>query len=95
MMLQYLLSFLPLSIKGVKAISWNIIGEYCSDYLEILIFKCLPSLFRAHLVVLLTQGAVVGVSVVQTVNLLAAVSTLLLLVLNKGFMDSRHFTIYN
>ena len=70
-------------------------GEYCSDYLEILIFKCLPSLFRAHLVVLLTQGAVVGVSVVQTVNLLAAVSTLLLLVLNKGFMDSRHFTIYN
>ena len=43
---------------------------------------------------MLTQGAVVGVSVVQTVNLLAAVSTLLLLVLNKGFMDSRHFTIY-
>ena len=44
-----------------------------------------------YLVVLLTQGAVVGVSVVQAVNLLAAVSALLLLVLNKGFKDT---TIY-
>ena len=48
-----------------------------------------------YLVVLVTQGAVVGVSVVQAVNLLAAVSALLLLVLNKGFMDSRHFVTDN